>query len=303
MDASMTFKTGASQASQQTQRIQEKPELPKADLPKPELQEPDTGREEIREDVIAVSKDGDTVQASLTSRSKLEQEDEMGGRVIAKNNSLAEKSMPTASDATKMAQQRIQEQVEDSAEASDKREEQQQAMEVAEAQRRRAGENERQERAVIAENRQASRQEREEKEAAADEERKENSSKEISSYAGYSNSELKQMYLEGDISRQEYEKELSQRKDQQQPQASRGASRDGNAAQARESAAFGQDMADNLTARRENSFFEEELRGLGNEEEAQTLDSAERKNILDAAQQTGQNQDPFANVSVSTTSV
>ncbi len=303
MDASMTFKTGASQVPQQEQRIQEKPELPKADLPKPELQETDTGREEIREDVIAVSQDGDTVQASETSRSKLEQEDEMGGRVIAKNNSAAQQSVPKAADATKLAQQRIQEQVADSAEASEKREEQQQAMEVAEAQRRRAGENERQERALIAESRQASRQERAEKEAAADEAEEENGSLQVSSYAEYSNSQLKQLYLEGDISKQEYDKEMSSRKEEMNALTGRTTktAQDTNAVQAQESATFGREMSDNLTARRGNALFEEEIRGLANEDEP--LDSYDRKNIMDAAQQMQQNQDPFANVAISNGSV
>lgn len=224
-----------------------------------EEQRPAAPERELK-DVISVSEDGDTVQASKKALKELEKEEELGGRVIAK----------PASEEKSPAQERIEEQQKEAQEAAKKRSEQIREQAEAEAERARA----RQDR--IQKN-----DEKADAKKAARNDEGEDSAQKPSNYAGYSDVQLKQLYEKGVISKQDYDKEVASRKEEK-------------AQQIEQNNAFAKEESENIARRDEAERDGQELKNYEKFDEANPLDITQRSDIIANLQQT--NQDPFANI-------
>ena len=212
------------------------------------------------ENVISVSEDGDTVQASEKALKELEKEDELGGRVIAKPN--AEEKSP--------AQERIEQQKKEAEAAARKRTEQLKAQAEAEAERAKERMEELQE----------SNEKADAKKDSFKAEQKDAAQK-PSNYAGYSDVQLKQLYEKGVISKQDYDKEVESRKETKQQQIE-------------ENNAFAKEGSENVAKQDEAARDAQELKNYERFDEANPLDITQRADVIANLQQT--NQDPFANI-------
>ncbi len=212
------------------------------------------------ENVISVSEDGDTVQASNEALKELEKEDELGGRVIAKPNN-EDKSV---------AQERIEQQQKEAEEAAKKRTEQLKEQAEIEAKRAKARKEEVEENISKADDRKDARKADRETEA-----------QKPSSYAGYSDTQLQQLYQKGVISKQDYDKEIENRKESKEQQIE-------------QNNAFAKEGSENVAKQDEAARDAQELKNYDRFDEANPLDITQRADVIANLQQT--NQDPFANI-------
>ena len=147
-------------------------------------------KEENLKDVVAVSTDGDTVQVSEDGREKLN--DEQLGRVVLKEGDEEAKGIAVNDDKAKKAAAEREAIAKEDEERKERISELNADIEKA------------------AEEKKAERSEKliEDKNAGEEE-----SKPEITSFAGYTESQLEQMYLKGDITMQDYNNEISQRQE------------------------------------------------------------------------------------------
>jgi hypothetical protein len=212
------------------------------------------------ENVISVSEDGDTVQASDKALEEMEKEDELGGRVIAKPN--AEEKSP--------ARERIEQQRKEAEAAAKKRTEQIKEQAEVEAKRAKARKEE------IEENTQKA----DDKKDARKEDRAAEAQK-PSTYAGYSDTQLQQLYQKGVISKQDYDKEIENRKEAKQEQIEQNNE-------------FSKEGSENVARKEEAARDNQELKNYERFDEANPLDITQRADVIANLQQA--NQDPFANI-------
>ncbi len=198
-------------------------------------------RQEWLEDVISRSRDGDTLQASKSAVNKLEEE-ERDGRVVKKDSLLAAKEVIPGT--------KKKEQEEDSATLFQK------------------------ESAVKAAEEKAKKEIREElqkQEAASKAKEKEEDLKAASgsSFAGYTEAQLKQMYLKGDISKNSYDKEIDRREELKEEQVD-------------QSQAVKELAQKNLAQTYLGTQATLELKGLESEDSAEIPQALTRAQILNA---------------------
>lgn len=156
-------------------------------------QESQEKRQRILENVISTSKDGDTVQASKEAIEQLK-EDEEDGRVLDKNSLMAQKEVTTVAGSDRERTDAVKEAKEE-AEAR-----------KAELEQSRAEQEARREKLAAANEKilDVKKGPENETEDAEKQER-------AASFNSYSDAQLKEMYLKGDISRQSYEQEVEKR--------------------------------------------------------------------------------------------
>ncbi len=170
-------------------------------------------RKEQLEDVIAVSEDGDTVQASETSRERLE-EDAFGHMEVRQDQnpagSVTEEAMArsaeTALEGTE-TQQAIMESVEEARINTGLTEEA-----IAQSTERTLGGTSRTEEAIEAGN-----------ERAEQEEEEEEYTQKLQNYQGISDMKLEQMYLQGEISKIDYDQEMESREAEREAESENNA--------------------------------------------------------------------------------
>ncbi|MCR4909574.1 MAG: hypothetical protein K5985_12160 [Lachnospiraceae bacterium] len=185
----------------------------------PEQQRPEeVAREEKREaeeldDVVSVSKDGDTVQVKPESAQKLE--DDAFGTMIRLSDDDEEEKAETEQQVKENEKRReeIEEAVERNREAAERR---------AENAEKQAGEAEEDQEELLGNNN-------------------------ITSYAGYTDSQLETMYLKGDISKIDYDKEMTAREERRE-------------AETTNTAEFNQTMTANALQERKVEISEESLK-------------------------------------------
>ena len=213
----------------------------KSDERKKTSDQDESKRQEWLEDVISRSKDGDTLQASKSAVNKLE-EDERDGRVVKKDSLLAAREVDPAEQKKKQAEDPDAAQKKESAA-----------------------------RAAEEKVKKKIREELEKQEAASKAKEKSEDSKaqNASSFAGYTEAQLKQMYLKGDISKNSYDKEIDRREDLKEDQDSQS-----KAVIALEQKSLSQAYSTAQTAL--------ELKELGNEDSAQIPEALTRAQILNA---------------------
>lgn len=189
--------------SESAAKVQADKELQKA-AERPEL-----------EDVIAVSKDGDTVQASETSKERLE-EDAFGHVEVKQDNTetgerteeaIAE-SAQTAVEGTE-SQQAIKEAIQNMVVDGTRTEEA-----IEESTERAVTGTSRTEEAIELGNERAA--EEEEEEDYIQETQTQKHEDQITTYTGISDMRLEQMYLQGEISQNDYNREMEAREDERE---------------------------------------------------------------------------------------
>ncbi|MBR5422265.1 MAG: hypothetical protein IK115_14075 [Lachnospiraceae bacterium] len=196
------------------QRVQQSPDTTKAAEQSREqasAKEAGEKRKERLEDVIATSKDGDTVQATKTAIEQLK-EDEEEGRVVPKDSLMAAKETTAAINPAK---ERIEEEQKEKEEKEEEEEEQQQ----------------------------------------------------ITSFAGYTDAQLKQLYVKGDISKQDYDKEIESREEERTQQGEKAE-------------AFQKEEAQNIADMNENERDEQKMKNLGSPDSSDAPDAMMRARIL-----------------------
>ncbi|MCR5250446.1 MAG: hypothetical protein K6E50_07570 [Lachnospiraceae bacterium] len=204
-----------------------------------ESKEASEKRKELQ-DVIATSRDGDTVQARKEALEQLKEDDEVG-RVVSKDSLLAAKEM-TPAEQEKAAE-----------EAAEKRAAEREAQEAkAEAER-----EARQERFSPAAERMEQREEDAEEEEKA----------QISSFNGYTDAQLKQLYIKGDISKQDYDKEIESRESSKEEQRA-------------DEAAFQKESAKGVGKMKENERDAETMRNIESPDSADAPDAMMRAQIM-----------------------
>ncbi len=195
-------------------------------------QESQEKRQRILENVISTSKDGDTVQASQAAIEQLK-EDEEDGRVVDKNSLMAQKEVTATVGSDKERTEAMKE-----AEAK--------AKEEAEARRAEA---------------ERAREERSEKLSA-------DGDKAIpASFNSYTDEQLKQLFLKGDISKQSYDREIEKR--------------ESKTAEAQEqNASFQKENAQNVGRLEENARDAVEIKNLESPDSSKEPDAMMRAMIL-----------------------
>ncbi|MCR4762393.1 MAG: hypothetical protein K5696_02585 [Lachnospiraceae bacterium] len=269
------------QQAQKPQRVQEEPKTNETRQREDRPGVEEASRERELDHVIAVSRDGDTVQASDKAVQELEEE-ENTGRVIdnPENERLRREARTNESDSKeelmRLELQRSKEireaQIEAAKEESEERREQ--AMEVRSES---AGEaSDREPNAVLAD----------EKETIASE-------GQINSFIGYSDAELERMYLQGNISKFDYDKEME----------SRAAKEEERKEQLTD---FSLETAGNEVQRRQNEMQGEEAERAFSEQANERLEPQDRAQVLQAMQRATQPVDndpnqvaPLANFTLS----
>ena len=286
----------------------ERPEV-RLQTQRQEVQSADEGVNEPREqrqlaDVVSRSADGDTTQASETSRELLREEDELGrvyvksgqpqevtgnalfteeeiGAANAANGENEGQGMNAAQLRNEVARARMQEVVEEAKEAaqeaSEKRAEvleetreraetQQEAVENTARETRRtadAGEaaDERGERI------RASREQRADEEANP-----QASAEEITSFTGYTDTQLEQMYVKGEISKADYDQEMESREEAEEAISENGRR-------------FSEEMGNNVNRLAQGERTEEAMEAAYAPDASQTLEAADRMKIVQAMEQ------------------
>ena len=196
-------------------------------------QESQEKRQRILENVISTSKDGDTVQASKKAIEQLK-EDEEDGRIVDKNSLMAQKEVTTVAGSGKERLEAMKE-----------------AKEEAEARR------------AEAESAHARQQERQEKLSSADEKPQSN----VASLKSYTDAQLKELYLKGDISKQSYDREIEKRESEQQDTKAQNAE-------------FQKENARNVGRLNENARDAAEIKNLGSEDSSDAPDAMMRAMVL-----------------------
>ena len=208
--AADVLNAGNTQRSQVTAAGSESPAKVHADK---ELQKA-SERPEL-EDVIAVSKDGDTVQASETSKERLE-EDAFGHVEVKQDNTetgvrteeALEQSAQTAAEGTE-SQQAIKEAIQNMVVDGTRTEEA-----IEESTERAVTGTDRTEEAIELGNERAA--EEEEEEDYIQETQTEKHEDQIATYTGISDMRLEQMYLQGEISQNDYNREMEAREEERE---------------------------------------------------------------------------------------
>ncbi|MBR5116381.1 MAG: hypothetical protein IK096_04880, partial [Lachnospiraceae bacterium] len=203
--------------------------------------------------VIAISKDGDTVQASDEAIRELDEE-EKDGRVIGDPANQRQE----VENGSESRQELLELELERSAEIREALIEA--AQEEHEARREEALEG--QPNAVLAD----------EKETIAEE-------GQINSFIGYSDAELERLVLQGDISRTDYNKEMESREAKEE-------------ARKEELADFSLDTTRNYAERAREQMREREIETAFSNEVNETLDAGERAQVLQAMQRITAGQQP-----------
>ncbi len=151
-------------------------------------------RKEELKDLVAVSKDGDTVQVSEDGREKLN--DENLGRVVIREGQESEEKAKETED-IRLEHEKNELKLSEDLEAAERKREEVNEQIDQKAKDLKAAQDE-----VRAE-------------MKGDEEEEEEDAK-ITSYSGYTDSQLEQLYLKGDISMLDYNKEISSREKQRE---------------------------------------------------------------------------------------
>ena len=250
----------------------EQPERKQPEITRPEAEDkPERAERQPEREldhVIAVSEDGDTVQASDEARKELDEE-EQDGRVIG-NPANQRREVENESESR---EELLELELERSAEIREAMIEA--AQEEHEERREEALEG--QPNAVLAD----------EKETIAEE-------GQISSFIGYSDAELERMVLQGDISRTDYNKEMENREAKEEAQKEELAdfsleTTGNNAEQVREEMR-GREI--------ERAFSEEANENLGVTERAQVLQAMQRVAQAEQPQDPNQIAAPLQNISL-----
>ncbi|MBQ3790131.1 MAG: hypothetical protein II800_04290 [Lachnospiraceae bacterium] len=235
----------------QPERRQPEIERPEAADNKPERVERQPERE--LDHVIAVSKDGDTVQASDEAIRELDEE-EQDGRVIG-DPANAQREVENGSESR---QELLELELERSAEIREAQIEA--AQEEHEERREEALQG--QPNAVLAD----------EEETIAEE-------GQINSFIGYSDAELERLVLQGDISRTDYNKEMESREAKEE-------------AREEELADFSLESTRNNAERTRAQMQEREIEAAFSDEANETLNAGERAQVLQAMQRIASAQPP-----------
>ncbi len=209
----LTNMTGSmNPAAQDSPQIRRGAEVNPAVQPERERPEETTRQAEKEaeqlEDVVSISKDGDTVQVKPESAQKLE--DDAFGTVIRRSDEEEKEENAQLIKESEKRREEIEEAIEKNREAAERR----------------------------AENA--------EKQSAEAEEDQQALTGNITSFAGYTDSQLETMYLKGDISKIDYDKEMSSREEKRE-------------AETANTAEFNQTMTENGLERTKVEINEETL--------------------------------------------
>ena len=222
-----------------------------------------TGREpEELDHVIAVSKDGDTVQASDEAIRELDEEEQIGRMISDPDNARIrkeqeEKGPQTREELLELELERSEEirkaQIEQVQEESKERREA--ALQQATEEEEPAGPQE-EPNAVLAD----------EKQTIAEQ-------GQVSSFIGYSDAELERMYLQGNISKHDYDQEMENRAAKEE-------------ARKEELADFSIDTSANIAEAEETERAGQEIEQAFSDEANERLDAATRAQVLQTMQRT-----------------
>ena len=162
-------------------------------------------------DVVSMSEDGDTVQASKPGIDRLE-EDENVGRVVVKNKEQAERPGRQGQEEDSEAEAAGETQSRKS--AIDQVEQAKKSVQASQVRRRelaeRRMENAERAREAIIERLKADELAKERKETNSEQ------TAQLSNFVGFSDSEMERLYLTGAISKADYDKEMEQRADREE---------------------------------------------------------------------------------------
>lgn len=245
---------------------------PIANEPQPEKVQRETPAErqerieKVLENVISVSKDGDTVQASEKAVQELD-EDKNTGRVLgnADNDRIKKEQEKNGSDTGK---EMLEFELERSAQI--RREQIEAAQEEAEARREEAA-------ARMKDEARAQEETRNEVPNAvlADEKETIAEQGQINSFKGFSDAELERMYLKGDISTYDYNAEMEKRAETEE-------------ARKEDLADFSLDTGRRAEQLRQSELESEQIEQAFDEGANERLDPAQRAQVLQAMQKTAQ---------------
>ncbi len=222
--------------------------------------------EKVLDNVISVSKDGDTVQASEKAVQELD-EDKNTGRVLgnADNDRIKKEQEKNGSDSGK---EMLEFELERSAQI--RREQIEAAQEEA---------KERREEAVARMREEAAEQEEDRTEVPnavlADEKETIAQQGQVNSFKGFSDAELERMYLKGDISSYDYNNEMEKRAETEE-------------ARKEDLADFSLDTGRRAEQLRQSELETEQIEQAFDEGANESLDPAQRAQVLQAMQRTAQ---------------
>lgn len=164
--------------------------------------------EERLDHVIAVSKDGDTVQASEESQSRLKAEEEekpAAAQALAEEKEEDAEEAKAAEGKVIVNENTVKEQIEKEAEARERR---LQILEDISSSSERA--------MSVRDLFSAAAQRKELAMTGQDEKDENNAYNQVKSFIGYSDAQLKQMYQQGEISKQDYDREIDSREEKRE---------------------------------------------------------------------------------------
>ena len=205
------------------------------------------------EDVISVSKDGDTVQAGRESLEKLE--DDRFGRVIRLDDQAQAATVQAQEETQAQRAEAAQEAREAAARALEEARQAQQAAreKIAETAAQNTKESEREDRAETLEV------------------RDERAQQQITSFQGYTDQQLQQMYNRGEISKNDYDREMATREQSREERTER-------------TAEFSNEMAENAAGAQQVQQDRTQIETAFGEDSSETVAPEDRVDAMDAVQ-------------------